>query len=113
MKYLILPLLLAVGLVYHAAAQAPQLAPGSVIIKKIEPAGIKTPEYQITGGPQHRSKSQTWVEIEVEFETKVDDIPELKFDYMLQLGQTLVTGTVNHINIPKGPEHFSVMYLPP
>lgn len=113
MKYFLLPLLIATAFVYHAGAQAPALQPGSVVIKKIEPAGIKTPEFNITGGPQHRSKSLTWIEIEVEFETKVEDIAELKFEYMLQLGQTLVTGTVNHINIPKGPEHFSVMYLAP
>lgn len=113
MKYFLLPLLIATAFVYHASAQAPALAPGAVIIKKIDPAGVKTPEFNITGGPQHRSKSLTWLEIEVEFETKVDDIQELKFDYMVQIDKTLVTGTVNHINIPKGPEHYSVMYLAP
>jgi hypothetical protein len=112
MKYFLIPLLVAGAFVYHAAAQAP-LGPGAVAISKIEPAGVKTPEYSITGGPQKRSKVQTWLEIEVEFETKPEDIGELKFDYMVAIDKTLVTGSVTHVSIPKGRDHFSVMYIAP
>jgi hypothetical protein len=113
MKYFLLPLLLATVFVYHAPAQAPGLTQGMVIITKIEPSAVNTPEFNITNGPQKRSKSLKWLEFEVEFETKVDDIPELKFDYVAQVDNKLVTGTVSHINIPKGKEHYSVMYIAP
>lgn len=113
MKYFLIPLLVASAFVYHASAQAPALGPGAVVISKIEPAGVKTPDFSISGGPQKRSKIGTWLEIEVEFETKVEEVAELKFDYMIAIEKTLVTGTVSHINIPKGKDHYSVMYISP
>jgi len=112
MKSLLIPLLVAVGFVYHSAAQAP-IPPGGVAIQKLEPSAPQTPEFQVTGGTPKRYKTQKWLEFEVEFETKVEEIAELKFDYVAQVENRLLTGTVTHINIPKGKDHYSVMYVSP
>ena len=113
MKILFFSLALSGALVLNASAQAPAVGPGAVKLGKVDPAGIKSPEYQIVGGPQKRSKIGTWLEVEVEFETKVDDIDELTFNYTIMVEGKLVDGSVTHVNIPKGREHYSVVYLAP
>jgi hypothetical protein len=112
MKTFLVSAIVAMAFVYQASAQVP-VGPGSVKITKIEPAGVKTPEYNITGGPQKRSKVGTWLEVEVEFETKVPDIDELTFNYTILVENTLLTGSVTHVNIPAGRDHYSVMYVAP
>ncbi|HEY3901671.1 MAG TPA: Amuc_1102 family pilus-like protein [Chthoniobacter sp.] len=90
---------------------------GAVKIGKPQPAGIKSPEYQINSGPQKRYKIGTWLEIEVPYETLVDDIPELTFEYVVGIGNgpnaKLLDGSVTYINIPSGKDHYAVMYIPP
>ena len=114
MKILLLSLLSVAGLATETLAQAPAaVGPGSVKIMKVEIAGVKTPEFMINGGPQKRSKTGTWLEIEVAFETKVEDIDELTFNYVVLIDKTLVDGSVTHVAIPKGTDHFSVMYISP
>jgi len=112
MKTLLLSTIVALAFIYQTSAQAP-IGPGAATITKIEPQGVKTPEYNITGGPQKRSKVGTWLEVEVEFETKADEIPELVFLYTIMIENKLLTGTVSHVNIPKGRDHYSVMYISP
>ena len=80
---------------------------------KPQPAVIKTPDYTITGGPQKRSKVGQWLEVEVEFETKPEDIDDLTFKYTIMVEKKLLDGEVTHVNIPKGREHYSVMYVAP
>ena len=89
------------------------VGPGSVKITKVSIAGVQSPEYQIVNGPQKRYKVGTWLEIEVAFETKVEDIDELTFNYNVMIEKTLLDGSVTHVAIPKGTEHYSVMYIPP
>lgn len=114
MKILFLSLLAVGALATEAFAQQPvAVGPGSVKITKVDISGVKSPEYQIVGGPQKRYKLGTWLEIEVSFETKVDDIDELTFNYAVLIEKTLLDGTVTHVNIPKGSEHYSVMYIAP
>ncbi len=96
-----------------AASAQTQVGPGSVKLGKVEPAVIKTPEYSITGGPQKRSKIGQWLEVEVEFETKPEDIDELTFKYTILIEKRLLDGEVTHINIPKGRDHYSVVYVSP
>lgn len=113
MKILFLSLLAVGALATEAFAQQAPVGPGSVKITKVEISGVKSPEYQIIGGPQKRYKTGTWLEIEVSFETKVEDIDELTFNYAVLIEKTLLDGSVTHVNIPKGPEHYSVMYIAP
>ncbi len=112
MKIVILSLFVAGALLSHAAAQA-QIGPGAVKILKIEPQGIKSPEYTIVGGPQKRSKTGTWLEAEVSYETKAEEIDELTFEFMIMIDNVICDGQVTYITIPKGRDHFAVMYITP
>ena len=112
MKTLLISAITAVAFIHQASAQT-LVGPGAVKIGKIEPAGVKTPEFNITGGPQKRSKAGTWLEVEVEFETKAEEIDELTFTYTIMVENKLLDGSVTHVNIPKGRDHFSVVYIAP
>jgi len=95
-----------------ASAQAP-VGPGSVTLGKIAPAVIKTPEYTISNGPQKRSTPGSWLEVEVPFDTKPEEIDSLDFKYTVLVDKMLIDGTVTHIIIPAGRDHYSVMYIAP
>gem|GEM_PF-985754 len=82
-------------------------------IKKIAPAFISTPEFNISLTPPKRSESLKWFEIEVEFETKTPNIDELTFAYTVFMNGKLYIGEVTHVNIAKGNSHYSVMYISP
>jgi len=117
MKILFLCIVAIGALATEVLAQAPDLR-GAIKLGKVELAGVKSPEFMINGGPQKRSKVGTWLEAEVEYETKAEDIDELTFDYYIEVDvsaqdKRLRTGTVTYINIPKGREHYAVMYIPP
>lgn len=102
--------LLALGL--GATAQT-AIGPGSIKLGKVAPEVVKTPEFNLTSGPQKRSKLGAWLEVEIEFETKPEDIDELTFKYTILVEKKLLDGEVTHVNIPKGRDHYSVMYVSP
>ena len=102
--------LFAISLI--ADAQTP-VGPGSVKLGKVSPSVVKTPEYQLSSGPTKRSKSKDWLEVEVEFESQPEMIDELTFKYTIAVEGKLLDGEVTHVSIPKGKDHFSVMYVSP
>jgi hypothetical protein len=104
---------LALAALGMCASAQTMVGPGSVKLGKVQPEVIKTPEFNITGGPQKRSKIGQWLEVEVEFETKPEDIDELTFKFTILVEKKLLDGEVTHINIPKGRDHYSVMYVSP
>jgi hypothetical protein len=112
MKILFFSLVAIAGLSLSASAQVP-VGPGAVKIGKIQPAVIKSPDYQINGGPQKRTVFGSWLEVEVEFTTVPEVIDELTFKYTILFEKTLLDGEVTHVNIPSGREHYSVMYVAP
>ena len=107
-------LLLAFTVLSTSLAYA-QIAPGlgSVKIGKVSPAVVRSPDYQLSGGPSKRSKNGEWLEMEVDFETKPELIDELTFKFTALVEKTLLTGEVTCVNVMKGREHFVVMYLSP
>lgn len=113
MKILFLSLLAVGALVSEVAAQQAPVGPGSVKLGKPEPQVIKSPEYQIVGGPQKRSKVGSWLEVEIAYETKPEGIDELTFNYMIMVSNVICDGSVSYVNIPKGKDHFAVMYIAP
>ncbi len=113
MKILFLSIVAVGTLVTEVLAQAPAVGPGAVKLGEVEVEGIKSPEYQIVGGPQKRSKIGTWLEVEIGYETKIDDIDELSFAYQILVEGKLLDGSVTYVNIPKGKDHFAVMYIAP
>jgi hypothetical protein len=95
-----------------ASAQAP-VGPGSVKLDKVQPEVVKTPEFSLSSGTPKRSKLGQWIEIEVGYETKADEIDELTFSYTALIEKQLLTGEVTYVNIQKGRDHFAVMYISP
>jgi hypothetical protein len=100
------------------SAAFPQVAPaqvggaGAVKIEKIQPAGVKTPDFEINPSI-HPNKAGQWLEVEVEFASDAEFKDELTFKYHILIEETLLVGEVTHINIPKGRELRSVMYISP
>lgn len=113
MKLLAFALVALLGLTLPIQAQVAALRPGDVKLGKVQPAMVKTPEFSLTSGPTKRSKLGDWLEVEIEFETKAEEVDELTFTYTIMIEKKLLTGQVTHINIPKGREHYSVMYISP
>ncbi len=112
MKTFSLTLVAGLALTLGAHAQTAMKA-GDVKLGKVQPAMVKTPEFSLTSGPQKRSKPGDWLEVEIEYETKPEDVDELTFTYTIMVEKKLLVGQVTHINIPKGREHYSVMYVSP
>ena len=64
-------------------------------------------------GPQKRYKLGQWLEVEIAYETVPEEIDELTFNYVIGVENTLLDGNVTYVNIPKGRDHFAVMYVAP
>jgi len=84
-------------------------------IKKIAPAVDLSPAISFNFGPvQHPApRAEQWLEVEVNFESNIDWTDELTVKYFILLAGTCLTGEVTHIDIPKGRDLFSVMYVSP
>jgi hypothetical protein len=100
------------ALAMSATAQT-AVGPGSVKLGKVSPEVVKTPEFNLTSGPTKRSKVGQWLEVEVEYETKPEDIDELTFKFTILIEKKLLTGEVTYINIPKARDHYAVVYVAP
>lgn len=85
----------------------------NIKLTKIAPSVLPTPEYGVNI-PNKRSEALKWFEIEVEFEVKdVELVDELTFQYTVLINGKLCPGEVTHVNIPKGNNRYSVMYISP
>ncbi len=84
-------------------------------IKKISPAVDLTPEISFQFGPtEHPTpRSAQWLEVEVNFESNVDWTDELTVKYYILLADQCLVGEVTHIDIPRGRDLYSVMYVSP
>ena len=98
-------------------------------ISKISIDYVKTPDFSTSIGPKKNSKSQDWLEVEVEFDwnprtTSSQEpvyVDELTFNYYVLLNNknpknpkgTLLIGQVTHTAIAPGKGMRSVMYVSP
>jgi hypothetical protein len=84
-------------------------------IKKISPAVDLTPAISFNFGPvEHPApRSAQWLEVEVNFESNVDWTDELTVKYYILLADQCLVGEVTHIDIPRGRDLYSVMYVSP
>ena len=112
MKIFLFSLVAVAALSLSVSAQAP-VGPGAVKLGKPMPAVIKSPDYQINGGPQKRTIFGSWLEVEVEYGTIPDTIDELTFKYTILIQNTLLDGEVTYVNIPSARDHYAVMYVTP
>lgn len=102
--------LLSIG----ATAQVPvAVTARDIKIEKISPSVTTTPQFNISNTTDKRTDYLKWLEVEVEFSIdRVDMVDELEFEYLAEIGGKLVTGSVSHVNIPKG-KRYSIMYISP
>jgi hypothetical protein len=112
MKTLTLALISLSALATGAFAQIP-VGPTSIKLGKIEISGVKTPEYQITGGQNKRYKLGTWLEFEVGYDTVPEEIDELTFKFSALIEKKLLDGEVTYVNIAKGKDHYGSVYISP
>jgi hypothetical protein len=103
------------ALTVSAVAQVPVVVTArNVKIEKILPAVVGTPEFNISNTPPKRSTALKWLEIEAEFEVLgVEMIDELTFKFDVMINGKLYPGEITHVNIPKGKDRFTVMYISP
>jgi len=113
MKLFSVAALAVLAFVAQAAAQNANVGPGSVKVGKVSPSVVKTPEFQVVGGVNKRSKNQSWLEMEVEYGTNLEEIDELTFKFTAQVEGKLLDGEATYVNIPKDREHYAVMYIAP
>ena len=113
-----IPLLASALLAFSGTFAAAQ----NVDVKKIEYQVQPTPQFDASAVKGKRvSSPRSWLEIEVEFETKQTNqegiYPNLKFRYHVAIkgkdGVHYLTGDVDHINVVADQELFSVMYVSP
>lgn len=100
---------------YNAGAQVPvMVGPKNIKIEKIMPAVVSTPQFVVQLTTDKRAEYLKWFEIEVEFAVAgVEIVDELTIKYVVSINGKLCPGEVTHVNIPKGRERFSVMYISP
>lgn len=86
----------------------------NVKIEKIQPAVTGTPEFTVSNTTAKRSTAQKWLEIEVEFAVEgVEMVDELTFKFDVLISGKLYNGEVTHVNIPKGRDRYTIMYISP
>jgi hypothetical protein len=95
---------------FAAFGQRPDYA-----IVNISPAADYTPQVAFQFGPiQHPApRSQQWLEVEVDFSSRVPWTDELTVNYFILIAGQCLTGSVTHIDIPAGRDLYSVMYVSP
>ena len=93
---------------------AAPLTAKNVKIEKILPAVVGTPQFTVTLTTTKRAPELKWLEIEVEFAIEgIDLVDELTFKFDALLNGKLCTGEITHINIPKGKDRYTIMYVSP
>lgn len=87
---------------------------GEFTIKKIDLDNPPSPDYQQGGTvPAVRWTAQKWVRMEVTFDAVPENTDELVFNYYVLIAKRLIVGHVNQVNITKGHDLHSVMYISP
>jgi hypothetical protein len=94
------------------AAQAQQRGSGYEI-SGISPSVVRTPDYDFSGDKKPGVRPRNWLEVEVEFRAEPEMTEELTVKYYILVNKTLFVGETTHVNIAKGRERRSVMYIAP
>jgi hypothetical protein len=113
MKANFCPILAALLVLAPLSGQAQIRVPNEFQITKITKDLIPRPQFTF-GGEQHPSAgTDRWLEVEVEFAAAPEFTDELTIKYFILFNGKLLTGEVTHVNIPKGRDRRSVMYVTP
>lgn len=113
---------LLIGTFAVSQAQTPAREPqaGDFRIVSMHHELLPAPNYSANGGGT-MNKSSTlfgqWLRIETTFESRLDWADDVKLVCYAVLGKQnetkLFKGEVTHVNVMKGPQHYSAMFMPP
>ncbi len=112
MKIFAIAIAASLALPVAILAQAPP-GPGSVKLGKVALEFQSSPEFTLKSGPVKRSKNLKWLEAEIDYDVKAQEIDELTFKFIALVEKKLLTGEVTYVNILKGTDHYAVMYISP
>lgn len=89
-------------------------------IKDIRQQQVDAPTYGSAGadlGSRPSSLQRKWLKIEVQFDSKPEWADDVQVKYYVQLSEhgerKMFTGEVTHVNVAKGSQHYSAMFIPP
>jgi hypothetical protein len=83
-------------------------------LTKISRNLLATPEYNYGGTETYPVNGRDrWLAVEVEFSAAPEFTDEITLKYFLLINGKLLTGEVTHVNILRGRELRSVIYVPP
>jgi hypothetical protein len=84
------------------------------VLKKVSIATPTTPTYSSDyQGPTRRARAEHWLELQADFDSNAEMTDELTFKYYVLFAGKCLTGEVTHVNITKGRDLHSVMYISP
>ncbi len=87
-------------------------------IRDITVSTVTTPDFSVSGYTKRSPRSSDWLEIEVSFDVDIQTNfveGDLVFRYYVYAKDSdkILVGEVTHVNVAKGREKFSVMYVSP
>lgn len=89
-------------------------------IKSIRRNSLEAPSYSSSGGDlggRAPGINRQWYKIETQFQSEPDWADDVQIKYFVLIGQgreqRLLAGDVTHVNIAKGSQHYSAMFLHP
>mgnify|MGYP003336547694 CR=1 FL=1 len=94
-------------------------ARGDFEIKNIRQQQVDAPSYGGNAdlGGRPATLWRKWLKIEVQFESKAEWADDVQVKYYVLMGKgedrKLFTGEVTHINVAKGQQHYSAMFIQP
>jgi hypothetical protein len=102
-------------------AQGPRpTGPGDFKIRAIRQQQINAPNYSGSGadlGGRPSTLWRSWLKIEVQFESQPEWADDVQVKYFVLIGKgrdvKLFSGEVTHINVAKGSQHYSAMFMHP
>ena len=95
---------------------------GIAQLRRVKMTKVDTPEYKLNSNISGfaNAKNDSWIQLSVAYRTAPKWLDELVFDYYVLMEPSnskvkyrLLSGSVVNINIAKGNQHTSVMYLHP
>jgi hypothetical protein len=105
---------LTIALLALAGAASAQNRAADFQLTKITRNIISPPEFNFTGAQTYRNNGRDrWLEVEVEFSAAPEFNDELTSKYFILINRKVLSGEVTHVNILRGRELRSVMYVPP
>lgn len=89
-------------------------------IKNIRRAQVEAPNYSTSGGDlggRPPTLARQWYKIEVQFSSDPEWADDVQLKYYVLIGrgreQRLLYGEVTHVNVAKGSQHYSAMFMHP